>query len=168
MDLIDYIQGLYQYDKWANEQVLQAASRLTEGQIYQQQGHSWGSVHGILLHMMNAEWIWLRRCLGESPGSFYSELDFPTLTALRKYWAEIDAEMNTFIIGQCQQSIISEVVYTNTLGNTYQLLRWQILVHVANHNTHHRGELAAMFSAMDISHQEDDWLHYFLEQSGQR
>ncbi|MGD9093963.1 MAG: DinB family protein, partial [Anaerolineales bacterium] len=57
---------------------------------------------------------------------------------------------------------------TNTIGNTYQLLTWQILAHVVNHNTHHRGELAAMFSAMGAPHHEDDWIQYFLDTSGQR
>jgi uncharacterized damage-inducible protein DinB len=60
MNLPAYLQQLYNYNYWANGRLLDAAEALTEDQLYRQQGHSWGSIHGVLLHMMNAEWIWLR------------------------------------------------------------------------------------------------------------
>jgi uncharacterized damage-inducible protein DinB len=41
------------------------------------------------------------------------------------------------------------------------------MAHLANHGTHHRGELAAMFAMLAAPHPEDDWLIYLLSQSGQ-
>jgi uncharacterized damage-inducible protein DinB len=38
---------------------------------------------------------------------------------------------------------------------------WQLLGHVANHGTHHRGELAAMFAMMEAPHPEEDWYFFF-------
>jgi uncharacterized damage-inducible protein DinB len=39
--------------------------------------------------------------------------------------------------------------------------------HLANHGTHHRGELAAMFALLEAAHPEEDWYLYFLGKSGQ-
>jgi uncharacterized damage-inducible protein DinB len=45
---------------------------------------------------------------------------------------------------------------------------YQMLMHVANHETHHRGELAAMFALMNVPHPEEEVIQYFLNSSGQK
>ncbi len=168
MDLSEYLRQLYDYHYWANHRILTAARKLAEEQLHRRHDHSWGSVHGVLLHMMNAEWIWLQRWHGESPKAFFSPEDFPTLVSLQKYWDELAVEMRVFVAAQTPQSLEKEIIYTNTLGKTYNLILWQMMVHVANHGTHHRGELAAMFASMDAPHHEDDLIHYILMTSGQK
>jgi uncharacterized damage-inducible protein DinB len=60
------------------------------------------------------------------------------------------------------------VTYTNPKGETFTLPLWQMMAHVPNHNTHHRGELAAMFTLMNVAHPEEEVVQYFLVKSGQR
>jgi uncharacterized damage-inducible protein DinB len=168
MDLTAYLPQLYDYHYWANHLVMAAARALPEEQAQRDLGHSWGSLHGILLHMMNSEWIWLRRWQGESPRAFMSPADFATLAAVQAYWVKLEVEVRLFISSQTAAALANYVTYTNTLNQTYTLPLWQMLVHVPNHATHHRGELAAMFAALAAPHPETDWLHYFLYQSGQR
>lgn len=159
---------LFDYHYWANRRMISVAAGLSIQQLHQEQGHSWGSIFGVLLHMLNAEWIWLRRWQGESPRAFMDLESFPSLAHLSARWAEQEREMRSFITAQTPQSLLSEVVYTSTRGETYHLPLWQMMVHVPNHATHHRGELAAMFALLDVPHPEEDWLHYFLYQSEQR
>ena len=168
MNLLEYLQQLYDYHYWANKHILAAAEKLTDEQLHRQQGHSWGSVRGMLLHMTDAEWIWLQRWQGNSPKTFPDREDFQTLATIRKRWAELEAEMRAFLAGQTEQSLQREVTYTNTSGDTFRLILWQMMAHLANHGTHHRGELAAMLASMEVPHHEEDWLYYFLEKSGQR
>ncbi len=164
----DYLAQLYDYNYWANKCVLAVAHTLTHEQLYQKHGHSWGSVHGVLMHMINAEWIWLQRWQGESPKTFPLDEQFPTVSDLRRRWAGVEREMLDFIAAQTPTSLLRSVTYTSTKGETYTIVLWKMMVHVPNHGTHHRGELAAMFATMEVPHPEDDWLHYFLIQSGQR
>ena len=44
----------------------------------------------------------------------------------------------------------------NPKGETFTLSLWQMMVQPPNHNTHHRGELAAMLALMNISHPEEE------------
>jgi uncharacterized damage-inducible protein DinB len=168
MDFPDYLHQLYDYHYWANHRLLEAAAQLTDEQLHRDQGHSWGSVYGIVLHMLNAEWIWLRRWQGESPPTVHPREDLPTLAALRAYWATHETDMRAFVAAQTSASLAREVVYTNTQGKIYRLVLWQMMAHVPNHGSHHRGELAAIFALMDAPHPEDEWSYYFLEKSGQR
>jgi uncharacterized damage-inducible protein DinB len=167
MKLPDYFIVLYDYDRWANARMLDAAAMLIPKQLFHEHGHSWGSVHGLLTHMMSAEWIWLRRWQGESPKAMLAPQDFPTLEAVRTYWSEVEAELQAFVAAQTEESLLRTVAYTNTKGRMYALPLWQLMAHLANHGTHHRGELAAMFALLDAPHPEEDWYLYFLSKSGQ-
>jgi len=168
LNLSEYFQQLFDYHYWANWRMFAVAETLSQEQLFRQQEHSWGSVYGVLLHMMNAEWIWLQRWQGESPTAFFSSDDFPTLASVKKYWTALEAEMRTFIANQTPQTLEAEITYTTTLGQMYHLSLWLMMAHVANHGTHHRGELAAMFASMDTPHPEDELIHYALKMGGQR
>jgi uncharacterized damage-inducible protein DinB len=77
---------LYEYNYWANERVLAATTRLPD-ELYNiptQMSH--GSLHGTLVHTLTAEWIWLKRCQGESPASLFRAEEFPSLEYLRQRW----------------------------------------------------------------------------------
>jgi uncharacterized damage-inducible protein DinB len=76
--------------------------------------------------------------------------------------------MLEFIAGQDEASLLREITYTNPKGETFALPLWQMMVQPPNHNTHHRGELAAMFALMDIPHPEEEIVQYFLNLSGQK
>jgi uncharacterized damage-inducible protein DinB len=53
------IQLLYEYDRWANNRVLQAASALSAEAFTCDLGGSFRSVRDTLVHIIGGEWIWL-------------------------------------------------------------------------------------------------------------
>ena len=167
MQFKDYLQQLYDYNYWANKRYLAVAETLTEEQLFRKQGHSWDSVQAVLVHMMNSERMWPQRWRGEA-GTFLEFNQFRTVASIREYWVEVENNMRAFIAGQTEQSLLRPVTYTNPKGETYTLPLWQMVVQPPNHNTHHRGELAAMFALMNIPHPEEEVVQYFLIQSGQR
>ena len=167
MQFKQYLETLYDYNYWANKRYLAVAETLTEEQLFRRQGHSWDSVQAVLVHMMSSERMWPQRWRGEQ-GTFLDAKDFPTITSVREYWVEIESYMRTFIAEQTEKSLLREVTFTNPKGQTFTLPLWQMVVQPPNHNTHHRGELAAMFALMNILHPEEEIVQYFLVKSGQR
>ena len=72
---IDDIRLLFEYDRWANNRVLQAASALTVERFTRDLGGSFRSVRDTLLHIIGGEWGWLTYC--EAPthdAAFLAEL----------------------------------------------------------------------------------------------
>ncbi|HEX3470622.1 MAG TPA: DinB family protein, partial [Silvibacterium sp.] len=55
----DDIQLLYEYDRWANNRVLQAASALSAEEFTRELGGSFPSVRDTLVHIIGGGWIWL-------------------------------------------------------------------------------------------------------------
>lgn len=167
MDLKPYLEHLYDYNYWANNRYLAVAQTLPEDQLFRKQGHSWDSVHRVLVHMMSSERMWPQRWRGET-STFLDPKDFPAVTSIREYWMDVEKNMRAFLAGQTQDSLLREIAYTNPKGETFTLPLWQMMAHVPNHNTHHRGELAAMFTVMNVEHPEEEVVQYFLVKSGQR
>ena len=167
MELKTYLQELYEYNYWANKRYLAVAETLTEEQLFRKLGHSWDNVHDIFVHMLSSERMWPQRWRGEA-GTFLDFKDFRTIASIREYWVGVENNMRNFIAEQTEQSLQNNITYTNPKGETFTLPLWQMVVQPPNHNTHHRGELAAMFTLMNIPHPEEEVVQYFLIQSGQK
>jgi uncharacterized damage-inducible protein DinB len=168
MSMRVHLEGLYNYNYWANHRYLNTAASLTEEQLYHKQGNHSSTVHGTLLHMMSMEAAWLERWQGGAPKQEFSNLDFPTLLSIQESWTALEKNMQNFLAAQNDKSLQADTACIGFNGKPFHLLLWQMMAHVPNHNTHHRSELAAMFTIMDVHHPEDETIQYFLIQSGQR
>ena len=118
--------------------------------------------------MMSSEWMWLQRARGVSPKAQPDKSEYPTLAALKQRWGELQTEIRAFLAAQTDETLQSTIAYTNTRGETFHVPMWQMLAQVVNHQTHHRGELAAMFALMNVPHPEEEMIQYFLSVSGQK
>jgi uncharacterized damage-inducible protein DinB len=167
MNLKDYLTELYEYNYWADKRYLAVAEMLSEEQLFRKQGHSWDSVHAVFVHMMSSERMWRMRGLGEE-GIFLDPKDFPSVASIREYWVDVEKNMRAFLVEQTEASLLRDVAFTNPKGETFTLPLWQMMVQPPNHNTHHRGELAAMFALMNVPHPEEEIVQFFLIKSGQR
>jgi hypothetical protein len=67
----DDIQLLLEYDRWANNRVLQAASTLSTEEFTRDLGGSFRSARDTLLHLIGGEWGWLTYWKEPSPGSAF-------------------------------------------------------------------------------------------------
>lgn len=168
MSLKDYFEKLYDYMYWANHRYFAVAEGLDGEQLRRMQGHSWGNIHAMLVHMLSAEAVWLQRWQGVSPKGYLEEKDYPTLADIKTRWDQQEADMRAFIRAQTEQSLEAVITYNNFRNETFHVPLWQMLMHAANHATHHRGELAAMFALMNVPHPEEEVIQYFLDASGQK
>jgi uncharacterized damage-inducible protein DinB len=150
---------LFAYNRWANAQVLDALSQLTEEQLKRNLSSSHGSVHGTLTHILAAEWVWLMRCKGVSPAALFDPADF-SLDSLSAELAEVEREQKRFIDELAEQSLSTVVSYTNTKGEQWAYPLNQILQHVANHSTYHRGQVITMLRQLGADAVMTDFLVY--------
>lgn len=154
---------LYDYHYWITHHLLAACEALTLEQWDQPLGHSWDSVHGVAVHMLAAETIWLARWQGAAPTTLVNAEAFPTLADLRRAWVPVEADLRRFV-SECDDArLAADLRYTNTRGQKFAVPLGALMLHLANHGTHHRGELVAMLALLGVPHPEDDLLWYLLE-----
>src|SRR5512134_3374841 len=103
MELKSYLEHLYDYNYWANHRYLAVAETLTEEQLFRKHGHSWDSVHAVLVHMMSSERMWPQRWKGQK-ASTLDPKDFPSIISVREYWADVEKSLLAFVAEQTEES----------------------------------------------------------------
>ncbi len=138
------VEYLYEYNRWANARLLDAASKLTPEQYSRDLQSSHRSVRDTVAHILAAEWIWLERWRGVSPNALLNPSDFPTVESLEKRWAVVEGDYAEFINGVTDGSLATVIAYTNTRGEEWAYPLGQMLQHVMNHSSYHRGQVTTM------------------------
>lgn len=159
------IQALYEYDRWANARILDAAEKLTAEQFSRDLHSSHGSVRETLVHILSAEWIWLMRWLGQSPKAMLDPAELSTMAALRARWTMVEIELAEFVSRLTEESLRQEIRYQDTRGVTYTYLLWKMMQHVTHHSTFHRGQVVAMLRQLGAVPPATDFLDFdYLKQ----
>lgn len=159
------VRTLYAYNSWANHRVLDACAPLSAAQIAQNVVSSFSSVRDTLLHIMLAEWLWLERWQGRSP-SFPSSEGFPDLASIRSRWQTIDGDLDAFVQKLSAADLERVVEYKNTKGNAFSNPMRQMLQHVVNHGTYHRGQITTLLRQLGATPVATDLIAFYREKAG--
>lgn len=138
------VEYLFDYNRWANSKVLDAVSKLNAEQFTRDLKSSHRSVRDTLAHILAAEWIWLERWKGVSPGALLNPEDFHTIGTLERRWAEVERGYAEFINVVSDEALAAVIRYTNTRGEEWAYPLIQMMQHVMNHSTYHRGQVVTM------------------------
>jgi len=157
----EQIKTLFEYNRWADERVLEALSQLKPEKFTKDMGNSFRSVRDTAVHIMGAEWIWLSRCNGTSPKALLSSVDFPTVSHIREHWAGIEKGWKDFLSGVTENFLQTSITYLNLKGETYTYPLWQILQHLVNHSTYHRGQITTLLRQLGARPISTDFLVFF-------
>ena len=165
MHLTD-INTLYDYNYWANHRLLEIIDGVPQDQYLRDIGSSHGGIHGTLVHMMGAEEIWLKRWKGDSPAQFYSASEFPNFEAVTDRWEMVEMEMMGFChMLKSDGDIQRAITYKDLKGNQYTQPLWQLMQHLANHSTYHRGQIVTMLRLIGAKPVGTDLSVYYRNKS---
>jgi uncharacterized damage-inducible protein DinB len=166
MTRMDEIRDLYAYNRWANRRVLDAAARLSPEELSRDLGSSFPSVRETLAHVLAGEWIWLTRWRGSSPPGLPESWDLSSLEVVRAQWAEVEADQRAFVEGLDEAALDRVVAYRDTRGDPYENPLGQLLRHVVNHSTYHRGQVVTMLRQLGADAVATDYVVYLRERAG--
>lgn len=162
---INYLRALVDFHYWARDRVLDAVSLLDGVQYAQPVGGSFGSIRDTLNHTFGAEVLWLRRWHGESPTSFPGSMP-DTVASLRAAWKRQEAELRTFVRALDDQGLQRVIAYRNLAGVAGESAMWEMIAHVVNHATYHRGQVTTMLRQLGAAPPKGtDLIAYFRERS---
>jgi len=102
------------------------------------------SVRDTLAHILAAEWIWLERWRGVSPRSLLNPSDFGTVDSLKTRWAEVEKDYSEFTSRLSDELLTRVISYRNTKGEEWAYPLGQMIQHVMNHSTYHRGQVTTL------------------------
>ncbi len=137
MNLINLIE----YQRWANRKTVDAITPLATDVVEKEFGGSFPSIRLTILHMLQADYRWLQRLKGfpiaEIPASWQTE----SSQALIATWLSVQDQLVSEVKNLPAEKLIK---FTTAKGDHYELPLAEVITHVVNHATYHRGQLVNM------------------------
>ena len=140
------------YNRWANVRLYDMAAALPEPLLKKDVGVYFKSLHGTLNHLLTADRIWMRRL--DQTGSHPDRLNaiiFDDLTSLREARQLEDARLAHFVDTLRDDDFDKLWEYRTLNGTAQKQAIRDILGHLFNHQTHHRGQAHASLTALGVS-----------------
>jgi uncharacterized damage-inducible protein DinB len=140
-----------QYNAWANERLFRMAAGLPDEFYRRDVGAYFKSMHGTLNHLLTGDRIWMRRLsgVGDHPARLDAIVfhDLPSLTTARQ---REDERINRFVEELAVASFEEMLDYRTLNGMPQRQRRAEILAHLFNHQTHHRGQAHGILTVLGI------------------
>jgi uncharacterized damage-inducible protein DinB len=146
------------YSAWASRKLVEAVRAVPDADLERPAGVSHSSLLGTLAHILWADWLWFTRVVEpmEKPAQTRLALEtaWPELQDKWIAWAERanDAEVNRIVE---YKSILD--------GQMARTPVWQIVLHLVNHATLHRGQVMAMLRQAGMAPPHTDLMNYYRE-----
>ncbi len=149
------LASLFAHLRWADERALASIERMPQNTVERDRAVA------IYAHLAAAEHIWLARLEGRMPvHPVWPGLSITEASRLAKE----SAHGLVAYLSRCSESDIDAVIrYNTSAGDTKRSMARDILLHVALHDSYHRGQLASMTRGAGVEPASTDYIVYARE-----
>ncbi len=161
--MLEHLRLLSRYNQWLNDKLYTAAGQLPADELARDRGAFFGSLLGTLNHILVADIIWLQRFSGHP--AQHPALDqirgMPKPLALAQTLidnfsalSEERRKLDATIISWCEQLDASDLnhplAYRHMKGEASVKNYASLMLHLFNHQTHHRGQATTLLSQQGL------------------
>ena len=163
MLLKDHVYLMADYNQWMNQKVYEAAGTLPEQVLHENKGAFFGSIFATLNHIAVADTLWLQRFApalqAHQALRQITQLPSPealdtvicdTFMELKIHRRLLDETLSELAESLCDEELSQAISYKNTKGIESTKNLFSLLMHVFNHQTHHRGQVTALLSQSGV------------------
>ncbi|MGF6691142.1 putative damage-inducible protein DinB [Metapseudomonas resinovorans] len=159
--LARHFQHLLAYHGWAYQRLLESLRPADDAAFRAPCGLFFGSLHGTLNHLAAVDRIWLARVRQEPPP--YDRLDVEVAAGRDELAACLTAGVQAWqaqLAGLEGNALLHPLNYRNMRGEPQRRSLADIVTHLVNHGTHHRGQASAALSAMGLETPAMDFIYF--------
>jgi len=160
---VDELKRLFEFNRWANVRLLDAAAELGDEELTRDLRSSFPSVLDTLAHMVGAEWVWLNRWRGESPKEFPAAASLTSLKAVAERFDDVWSAQRAFLATLSHADEARPLTYLLFSGDEDSQPLGELMRHVVNHGTYHRGQLVTLLRQLGKTPPSTDYIRYLRE-----
>ena len=142
-----HFNKLLQYEIWANDKMIAAI------QVCQPEDDK---LNQLMSHILAARVVWLERIQGKLLTNAIWEIQ--SLEKCIKLNENINVQYTDFIKSLENKELDQIVSYKNLKGDEFSTSLSDILVHVFNHSTYHRGQIANRLKTLSLNIHPTDYI----------
>ncbi|USK70035.1 DinB family protein [Peribacillus asahii] len=153
----EWTMQLFDYHVWANDRLIQHLKGLPEAVFLNKVNSVFPTVAGTFGHMIAVDELWYLRMKGNSLQQIVSK-SFSTIEDTVKASTVLHNEIKDFLINT--EDVEAMAGYQNTKGDQFNNKIAEVVQHIVNHGTYHRGNIAAMIRQMGYEGVSTDYIFY--------
>lgn len=158
--LTDYIK----YNIWANERICKVFASLTPALLDKEVKSSFNTLRKTIYHIWGAEWIWYQRLHGVNPTSFPDDTFKGDFAEFQLEFLQQSGKYFVYISNATDKELSKELTHTNMKGDKFSNKISNILIHLMNHSTYHRGQIVTMLRNLGVTQiPSTDFIAYIRE-----
>lgn len=157
------LSDLVRYDEWANARLVAAFRELSDETFVAPVASSFGSLRDTFAHIVSAEWIWLRRWKGVSPTAVAGWLGSGSRAELLAELAALEKERAEFLASLPAGGLQASLTYRTLNGQEHTNRLGDLIRHVVNHSTYHRGQAATQMRQLGLHPPSTDFVLFLRE-----
>jgi uncharacterized damage-inducible protein DinB len=148
---MNHVQILTRYKAWADDVFLSTIAKVPFVELAAPRPIVFGSLIRTLNHSYAMDYVWQCHLLGKPHGLTTRNPEHcPELAQLARFQREIDTWYVDYANAIPEQEL-NEIVGFEFIGGGHgSMTRGDILLHVVNHTTYHRGHAADMLYDLDV------------------
>lgn len=156
----DWVVAMANYNAWQNESLYRCAAELTGEQRREDRGAFFKSIFATLNHILWADMAWMARFAGTPAPTVpptQSTAMFSKFSELRERRAAFDSVIQTWAADMDPDWLKGDLHWHSVLlKKDVSKAKWVLVTHLFNHQTHHRGQVHAMLTALGTKPDDTD------------
>lgn len=141
---------LSSYHLWANNLLIDKLKTLPAELALQDIPSSFPNINATVYHVWNSESVWWQRIKLQEPIVPVNETFISDFNALADGWKAQSKQLHEWIINAQEHVFDHEMIYYNSKKEKFKQKICEVLLHIFNHGTYHRGQLVTMLHQLEI------------------
>lgn len=149
-DMKELLQQLAAYNIWANQRILEIILNLPEEKQQQELPSSFKSLYHTVLHIWNAENVWWQRMKLQERITKPFDSFKGTMDELANELLQQNRQWQEWVNNATDAALDHVFQYQTFEKEQFKQPIFQMLLHVFNHGTYHRGQLINMLRQLGV------------------
>ncbi len=157
----EHVQTFAAYNRWQNNSLYRAADSLTEADRQEDQGAFFGSIAATLNHLLWGDRIWMSRFAAlpqpVAPNIPSSVNECASWKILKEQRTAFDHDIIRWAAGLSSDNLAGDLTWhSGAAGRDIAKPLWLLITHFFNHQTHHRGQVHCLLTALGANPDDTD------------
>ncbi|WP_157488074.1 DinB family protein [Dyadobacter crusticola] len=162
---LDRYKQLLDYNVWANRRLMAQMKELPPSEFHLELGGSFPSLRLTVIHLLEADWLWLHRWDNQPLAAVPTDWDTSTAASVDRIWTTIQEQIAAVYNNRLAGHMDTILHFNTKRGDPYSMPLWQTLHHVVNHATYHRGQLSNMIRTLGYKPVGTDLFLFYDEEN---